>query len=393
MKRKAKKSPHNKTYPIFLGLQFISKNKYYKRKVVIETVSKAVKLAQAKLRESFPGVMLKLEHQLTKLGKPVNAQIVKMVRRTSCGVFEVSEKNPNVYFEMGLSYSKKNAAPLILLNRKAAKKDVVASDVKDLFRLHYPQDKLSSKTEEIANHIRGQVAKQIHVNRYDIRRIWSGGVSWDEIIVVCPTLPTAYIPKHALRSSSEFVNLAKYGDPDALVELLILLRTFYPNIKITRCTSKKVSETQYRNDLIIIGGPDFNKVTKIFMKESKCPIQYKIEENVTAFLDKINKRSYPLKERCQKQEIQDYGLFARFPNPHDKSKTIIMIGGLGTHGVLCAAEAFGANPIGRKNTKFVIDSVSENPYFAVVIPVNISGTQVPPLCNIEQSTLHKYPWT
>lgn len=390
-KIRIKHSPSQGTYTVFLGLQFTSKNNYYKCTDIVAVVKEAVKLAQTELRSSYPRVKLKLEYRVTKYGKPLNAQIIRMVKRASAAVFEFSEKNPNVYFEMGLAYGKKITEPIILLNRRAARKKIVASDVEDLFRLHYPQNKLSSKKREIADHIKQQVARRISEYRFDIKRVWSGGISKRRFIVICPTLPVSYIPRHARKSSPEFVNLAKYGDPDALVEVLILLRTFSPNSIIERIISNKIPDNYYRENLIIIGGPDFNDVARDFMKESNCPIRYQITSTKCSFLCKPSRKEFLLKTKQRGQALQDYGLFARFPNPFNHSKTVIMIGGLGTHGVLGAAEAFGANPIGKNNTRKIVDNVSENPFFVVLIPVRVSGVHTP-YCEIDLATLCRYPW-
>lgn len=386
-----KRSPSQGTYTVFLGLQFISKKNYYMCKDIVAAVKGAVKLAQAELRSSYPGVKLKLEYRVTKYGKPLNAQIIRMVKRASAAVFEFSEKNPNVYFEMGLAYGKKVTEPIILLNKRAARRKIVASDVEDLFRLHYSHNKLSSKKREMADHIKQQVAKRISGYRFDIRRVWSGGISKRHITVVCPTLPVSYLPKHARKSSPEFVNLAKYGDPDALVEVLILLRTLFTNSRVRRLISRKISHNDYRENLIVIGGPDFNNVAREFMRESNCPIQYQIAGSKCAFLCRPSRKEFLLKTKRRGQALQDYGLFARFPNPFNRSKTVIMIGGLGTRGVLGAAEAFGINPIGKKNTRKIVDNVSENPFFAVLIPVRVSESHTP-YCEIDLATLCKYPW-
>lgn len=382
----ADKSPHSQTYHIFLGFKF--RSSFYKRAELIKIINASLQSAQQRLRKLYPNVTLRLDHQITGFGKPVNAQIVRMVRRASVAIFEVSERNPNVYFEMGLAYGRGASEPMLLLNKRAEKRDVVASDVKDLYRLHYKNKRLDLDKENISSHIVNQIKKRICVSRYDMKRIW--GISTRRITIICPTLTKKYVPEHAQRNSPEFVKFAKCGDPDALVEVLTLIRTLFPKICSNFVLSKQ--DQQCREDLIILGGPDFNQATKEFMKVSKCPIQYKVtNDDGVAFVHKPSKKEYRLVSKKGGQEFQDYGFFSRFPNPFNSSKKVILIGGLGTQGVLGAVEAFGNNPIGRENIRKIIDDVSENPHFLVLIPVNVSRSHTP-LPRIDITTLCKYPW-
>ncbi len=382
-----KRSPHRKTYSVFLGYQFKSTKSYYTQTEIRKVLKNTVRLAQQKLQISYPGVKLKLDDRVTRFGRPVNAQIVKMVKRASAGAFEMSERNPNVYFEMGLAYGRKVSQPILLLNKRADKRNVVASDVKDLFRLHYRDKKLANYQEEMASHIVTTVGHKIYESRYDLRRIW--GVSGQRVKIVCPTLTREYIPLHSLKDSSEFVKFTRYGDGDALVKVLTLVRTLFPNVNADYVLSKEINDA-YREDLIIIGGPDFNAVAKEFMKESKCPIQYrKIKGDKAAFMHRLLQRKYFLSSKIGKHE--DYGLFARFPNPFNRSKVVIIIGGLGTWGVLGAVEAFENNANGRENLRAIIDEISENPHFAVLIPVRAVHLHTP-LPKIDHETLCKPPW-
>lgn len=382
-----------RTYTVFLGLQFESK--HYDKSDIVSTVERAVEMAQDDLRHLFPGVTLQVEYRL-KVGETINAQIISTVKNATAAVFEVSEKNPNVYFEMGVAYSSLVTRPLLLFNKRAAKEVSVASDVRDILRLEYPNGKIHQVEGRIAEHVKKLIRKHIEKEArgdawQDLRRIWCGkGSSSPQLTIVCPELPPSYQPKFARKGSLEFVNLAHFGDLDALVELLTLLPKLFPNTEPKYVTSAELQRRDRGGDLVVIGGPDFNQFTAELVQALPLPFTYRQRRGTTVFRDSGTDREYDLQLQ-RKQVCRDYGLFARFPNPLNSRNTVIMIGGLQTFGVLGAVKAFGMTAAGRKNARRRADRCPGSPLFAVLIPVVVAGGQ-PSISDIDLSTLRLYPW-
>ena len=143
---------------MFLGLQF--RSKLYDRSDLVSAVQGAVEMAEVDLQKRYPGIRVSLKHEETKLGEPLNKKIVEQVRNASAAIFEVSDANPNVYFEMGLAYSSGWLKPVILYNKRAQGKIAVASDVRDLLRLQYTSGNLKDRDGHIAKHIKEQIRKR-----------------------------------------------------------------------------------------------------------------------------------------------------------------------------------------------------------------------------------------
>lgn len=391
-KKKASRRRSIRTYAVFLGLQF--KSKKYCTGDIVDTVQRAARMAEGDLQGFLPGIRLQVQHHLEP-GTTINAQIISMVRNAAAVVLEVSDRNPNVYFEMGLAHTSPETRPLILCNKDATKDVLIASDVRDVVRLNYPDGDVSSVDGSIARHIRKVIKKQIQQEiKGDewarLKRIWSGGTSTRQITVVCPELPRSYRPKYAAKTSSEFVNLARFGDLDALVEVLTLLPKLFPNAEVKYVTSEEVQRPDKQGNLIVIGGPDFNTVAEELLEEEKFPFEYCTKDGKSSF--RVAGTNLCLSLNTRKGRVcQDYGLFARFPNPLNKRNTVVMIGGLQTFGVLGAAQAFGMNASGKRNTNKVMQHCSGTPRFAVLIPVTVSSGQ-PSYNNIDTSTLRTYPW-
>lgn len=389
---KVSRSPSARTYTVFLGLQFESNR--YDRSDIVSTVENAVEMAQADLQRSYPGINLQVEHRLQP-GAPINAQVISMVKNAAAVIFEVSEKNPNVYFEMGLAYASLGIKPLLLFNKKASKEVSIASDVRDILRLDYPDGRVQQVEGRIAQHIKRLIKKQITLEAKgdawdDLRKIWSGRLSTRQITIVCPELPPNYQPKYARTGSPEFLYLARFGDLDALVEVLTLLPKLFPDAEAKYVTSKEVQRKDRQGNLIVVGGPDFNDLTADLLESQSLPFEYREKGKDTVIYEVASGREFPL-IRKKGRVCQDYGVFARFPNPLNKRNTVIMIGGLQTFGVLGAVQAFGMNAAGRKNVKRVMKRCSGSLRFVTLIPVEVSGGQ-PSRSDIDTSAFHQYPW-
>lgn len=368
----------------------------YAQTEVVSAVSEAVDMAEGDLQRRAPGVQLTLEYRALKLGESLGKQIIDLVRNSSAAVFEVSEENPNVYFEMGLAYTSRVTRPLLLFNQRAAKKVLIASDVREFLRLHYRQGNLRSKVGPIAEHIRKEIEQKIAQEARadiwsDLRRVWSGSVSTTRISVVCPELPPAYRPRFARRSSPEFVDLARYGDLDTLVEVLSLLPKLFPTAEVRHQTAAKITSSDRAENLVVVGGPDFNRLTAELMRPRDFPFKYRLRTRKWALVESSTGREFPLEVTATGRVTEDYGLFARFPNPFNRRNAVVMIGGLQTFGVLAAAQAFGPSTTGRANARKVTRRCVGTPRFAVIVPVTVSGSQLS-AGQIDTTAFHPYPW-
>lgn len=384
--------PSSRTYTVFLGLQFQSDR--YDRSDLVSVVENAADIAQADLQRSYPGVSIQVEHQL-QLGESINSQIISLVKGAAAAVFEVSDKNPNVYFEMGLAYASLVTEPLLLFNQKAAKSVGIASDVRDILRLEYPDGGVGRVEGRIAQHIKKVIRCQIEQEQRgdawaDLRRVWSGGSRGRQVTIVCPELPPSYQPKYAKKGSPEFVHLARFGDVDALVEVLTLLPKLIPNVEAKYVTATELQRKDRQGDVIVLGGPDFNAFADELLGGQSFPFVYRDRGRETALCEEATGREFRLGKN-RGRVAHDYGLFARFPNPLNRRNIVIMIGGLQTFGVLGAVHAFGMSSLGKRNVKRVVKRCSGTPKFATIVPVHVSGGQ-PSKSDIDTSTFHTYPW-
>jgi len=382
----------NRTYYVFLGFQFSSR--HFNRTDLEGVLQEAIDRAEADLQKSYPGVRVVLDNCATHVGKPLGKQIIQMVSRASAGIFEVSDANPNVYFELGLSQACRGLQPMLLFNRKAEGRVAIASDVRDLLREHYSGDRLSAKTPLIARHIRQEIEKRIALEAGNaawsvIQRLWLLNGSKERITVVCPELPPSYRPRYSQRDSQEYVRLSKFGDLDALMEVLTLLPKIAPEREVRYLVPSELHRKDREGDLIVIGGPDFNELTEKSNRAVDLPYECKVVRGVPQYVDQTNGEKFVMEFDKHKRESMDYGLFARLPNPWNEKSTMILIEGLGTRGVLGALFAFGLHATGKRNAKAVMDRLGTSSGFAVLIPVPVADSE-PAIASIEVTTLRTF---
>jgi len=384
--------PSSRIYTVFLGLQFRSKK--YDRSDIVSAVECAAEMAQYDLQRTHPGASVRVIHQATP-GEPINSQIISLVKNATAAIFEISEENSNVYFEMGLAYASLVTKPLLLFKKQKSQKVRIASDVQDILRLEYLERESDQMIGRIAKHIKKLIRDQIkQEQRQDawanLRKIWSGNSQSRQVTIICPELPPSYQPKYAKPGSPEFVNLARFGDLDALVEVLTLLPQLAPNMEIKYVTAQELQQRDHQGNVIVIGGPDFNSFAKVLLDGQSFPFTYRNQKGKIALYERTTKKEFQL-QKSRKCVTHDYGLFARFPNPLNRQNVVIMIGGLQTFGVLGSVHAFGMSSIGKKNVKRVMKNCSETLQFAVLVPVNVSGGQSSK-SDIDMSTFHLHPW-
>lgn len=203
------------------------------------------------------------------------------------------------------------------------------------------------------------------------------------ITVVAPQLSEELSNQEPL--PNQYLYLGKFGDIDSLVRILISLSRMFPSTDIEFYTDEeynKMGRTLQRKNLITIGGPGLNSVTKSYISE--IPFQYKKNNENEWFLkNTIDGETW--KTHYSNDTITDHGVFAKIPHPDDPSKQLIMIHGITTYGVYGSALAFASQNTSNteKNTdtaldncKWVVEMLGSNPSFAVRVETSARGDNI-----------------
>ncbi|MCL0093225.1 hypothetical protein M1N92_06235, partial [Dehalococcoidia bacterium] len=143
------------------------------------------------------------------------------------------------------------------------------------------------------------------------------------------------------------------------------------------CTGEEFDKfpgNPYADNLILIGGPDYNRITRVFMKNT--PFEFVEENGVTILKDRSRGQTFRSQfiEHEGIEEVIDFGFFLKILNPNNPNKKLIMINGIHTYGVYGAAKCFSQYDeremgISYRNCKEVISEFGDDPTFAVMLEV------------------------
>ena len=144
-------------------------------------------------------------------------------------------------------------------------------------------------------------------------------------------------------------------------------------------TLDELSEHWMNCNIIMIGGPDYNKIARAL--EHLCPIEYKGGENVWLRNRNTGKEYVPVFiGRGERAHVQDYGFFAKTSLAGMGSRKLVFLGGARTWGVLGAAKLVACEPPGRGKTgseaqvKLLVQKLGSDPSF--LVPVGVIGNKI-----------------
>lgn len=220
-----------------------------------------------------------------------------------------------------------------------------------------------------------------------LRKIW-GLKDGDYVVVVCSELDD---PEGRQRAGEarEFIYHLKYGDIDAYFEVVITLLRLFPRIKLHVFSSGETEHTRVdmAQHLILIGGPDYNAITRRFLEKGITHYAYRTpeEDASTVYPNEIVIYcGQDDQEHCESTDERDYGYFERIRNPNNPSKHIVLIGGCHTIGVTGAAKAYSMadneqgeiRTIVLKNARKTAKKISRKSEFAVLVAAERTGQTI-----------------
>jgi hypothetical protein len=159
-------------------------------------------------------------------------------------------------------------------------------------------------------------------------------------VVVCSELDQP--EKRQWVEPNEFIYMLKYGDIDALFEIVTTVRTVYPEIRLEVLSAQEAAHgnIDYDCDIIVIGGPDYNVVAERIIEEGKGLVTYSYEEGESTAADDDDGPIVLCAEGCQpwkgKNRNEDFGYIEVMENPFCHRGRLIMFGGCHTIGVTAA---------------------------------------------------------
>lgn len=156
----------------------------------------------------------------------------------------------------------------------------------------------------------------------------------------------------------EQTGLIGVGDANGLAELRVYLKNLGLQ-EIAVMYSDQLEGDATQSNLILIGGPDVNAISKEAMARIKTTFQFgDPARHEISIYDSADKRLYaPLREHSSNELVKDYGLFIGAPNPFDADSQMLLFAGSFGYGTWAAvrfamSKAFLRNPIVSSHKPF-----------------------------------------
>lgn len=339
------------------------------------------------LKKQNSMVSLDIEYGLFPPGARLWDQIVDKIEAAHIAIFDISENNPNVLLEAGISLG--TGKHVIFLKCEQAKTKY-PTDIHNFIFLPYRSYRtltedsfLKSITQSIKFFL-----EHSHDPFFYHRLLWS----------LRPNMKTLIIPgilseKYTGNQFEDYIHIRKYTDLDAVFSIFETVHRLYPRMDIYIHRASTVNELPKdwaNSNIIFVGGPDFNHVVREF--ESLSPIEYIYGEGDEEvwLKHKTTGREFKPKfvGKAPNQKAQDYGFFLVQQPVNYAPAKLIFIGGARTWGVYGAAMLVSCTGYDKKSkgyvdAKLLVEQFGSNP--SLLVPVEVHGTRDgihPPKCLI-----------
>ena len=126
-------------------------------------------------------------------------------------------------------------------------------------------------------------------------------------------------------------SVVQLGDRDASVQALYNLAAYCSVQQVRLFTSLDFSDDKLTGNVVCVGGPCFNRITRRFMEEANLPLGFEDidgDEDLTPLVNRRTNTVFNKELDGSGRLIRDWGLFARFRNPFNESNRVIIACGI-----------------------------------------------------------------
>lgn len=355
----------------FIGYQI--KSKYHTRKD-FKLMGEAL---NGYLNKLSPRIQLEIEFGEFPPGARLWDEVISKIASSHVTIFDISENNPNVLLEAGMAFGMGNHVVFLRSNQSD---NSVPSDLKSFIYLPY-QNKSTLLQESFLHSIADSIKfylERSHDPYFYHRLLWSLNPVSNTVIV------PGRLPENRTGNRFEdYIHIRTYSDLDAVFSVIETIHRLYPKMNISIQSANAVNDLPKnweQSNIIVIGGPDFNHITKEF--EDLCPIEYKYGpgKDDIWLLHKITGVEYRPEFYTEngKNRAKDYGFFLKINPGKFNTARMIFIGGAHAWGVYGAAMLLSCKGCDKSaasyiNAKVLTENFGSDP--SLLIPVEVNGSK------------------
>lgn len=234
------------------------------------------------------------------------------------------------------------------------------------------------------------------------------------ITVVCPRWPQDMLDRmpYTTRDDPDHIEMLKYSELDALVELHGHVRAANPANQVNLRTADELVSDDYTSHLALLGGIDWNQATTSLLDRLQLPVRqiadwskpdgqyFEVEENGSkvrhhAVLDRRSGKDRGGQAGSGASDkgilLEDVALFARAVNPLNKKRTVTICNGMYGRGTYGVVRALTDARFRDRNAEYVRSRFSGSETYCILTRVPIvNGATVTPDWTTGEYTLFEW---
>lgn len=312
---------------VFYGYDFGTK--LFDTEKLRQTIKASCDEAEKKLKNTVTNIKLDPNQFKVVLGDLLHIDIKLQIDNSWVCVFEISDRNPNVFYEIGYAIAREK---IVILLVRVDKIYEVPSDLQGVIYLTYQHDKLELIKEHLTNHIIGKFEEELLSKA---NYIWF----WEH-------LRFKSYDVYLGRTDSDNYSLAD------LKALDILRKNFKTNEGLRINFKNEIDGDDLRKSIISFGGPKRNNITKSILNLFKGRLNLSLEpdpsNNHFFILDKKTKNEYisEISAVNTNEKIdylsrngKEYSIINKFLNPHRIDTNWFLFTGINREGTIASIQA------------------------------------------------------
>ena len=201
----------------------------------------------------------------------------------------------------------------------------------------------------------------------------------------------------------DYIEMYRYADLDALVELHGHIRAVNPQVQVHFKLSTDLIGDDYTTHLVVLGGVDWNDLMAEIQDILELPVQQVSRdpddaENWDAWFEIMtgeDRREYrPRVDQVHGRSVlrEDIAYFYRGPNPFNARRSLTICNGMYGRGVYGAVRALTDVRFRDRNEEYLQTRFKGAPAFSVLMRVRIlQGKVMTPDWNRDITRLHEWP--
>jgi hypothetical protein len=214
------------------------------------------------------------------------------------------------------------------------------------------------------------------------------------IIIVCAWLPPEMLERMPYTDpmDPDFIELYRYSDLDALLELYGHLRATNPGSFVAFRAAGQLESNDYSGHLVSLGGVDWNEATSSAIERLQLPVKQVSrllvkqvsgsEDDATgdACFEVKDKNGHSVIHRPRLDESrgrkilrEDVALFARAISPYNRMRTVTICNGMYGRGTYGAVRALTDERFRDRNAEYLRENFGDSDAFCILSRVTVEN--------------------